>query len=124
MLRSINRWSILVAVTLMVLTAVVVGWTTYVASRLVITYTLDTREKLLEVQVSDLRSKLSTEQAVQNVRIEQLERFVFEDLAGARPSVIDGGPQAWQKNRDADLRRQLRDLQLWRLKVDGERKQP
>lgn len=100
---------VLVVFSFLLLTAVACTYSFYVAKRLL---ELQLRIATIEADVRDVRSRYETGAEMRNRRLDILEGAVF----GVTLPKIAGTPnEAWQRNRDDEVRARLKALEEWRI---------
>jgi cell division protein FtsB len=121
----VSAWPRLLLISLLVMVAVT--WTAYIAFRLRATYAVETQLAQQQVQVKALIEKYHADQQALDKRIGELEQTLYGSVepsvqlnaaavkAQRRPST----PELWQRNRDAELRKMITDMQRRVLKLEN-----
>jgi cell division protein FtsB len=122
-----SAWPRLALISLFVVIAV--AWTGYVAFRLRATYAMETQQAQQQVQLNSLLEKYKADQEALDKRIAELEQTLYGSIepglqqqaaaakaAPRRPST----PELWQRNRDAELRKMLTDMQRRVLRLENQ----
>lgn len=120
MLRQLNTKSIVIASLISIATV----WTVLVALNMNTTLKNTARIAALEAHDAQQDSKFDVESNTYDLRLTQLERFVFgtltEEVSKSQEAKTPARktPEPWSRNRDEELRRRLTELEKWRLSHD------
>lgn len=124
MLRQLNTKSIVIASLISICTV----WTLLVAISMNTTLKNSARITAMEAHMTELQGKFEVESNMYDLRLSQLERFVFGTLTEEVSKTQESKDTRrtittphWDKNRDEELRKRIAELEKWRLQHDSGR---